>query len=95
MTRAQTIADLERRMEEGQQDVNARIDLLNTQMTESMQEIHTLLRDQIPRVVQQHTPPPRKQNPPYSTPISKIEFLRFDGKNINDCLYKCDQFFFS
>jgi hypothetical protein len=29
----------------------------------------------------------------YSTRISKVEFPRFDGKNVRDWLYKCDQFF--
>ncbi|MCH88177.1 hypothetical protein A2U01_0009060, partial [Trifolium medium] len=29
----------------------------------------------------------------YATRISKVEFPRFDGKNVRDWLYKCDQFF--
>jgi hypothetical protein len=29
----------------------------------------------------------------YATRISKVEFPRFNGKNVRDWLYKCDQFF--
>lgn len=29
----------------------------------------------------------------YSTRISKVEFHRFDGKNIKEWLYKCTRFF--
>ncbi|PNX62764.1 hypothetical protein L195_g053153, partial [Trifolium pratense] len=39
------------------------------------------------------TPSPENSQHSYSTRISKVEFPRFDGKNVRDWLYKCEQFF--
>lgn len=51
-----------------------------------MEEIRTLLRAQIP------VETPRAQNH-FATRISKVDFPIFDGSNVREWLYKCDQFF--
>lgn len=87
-------------MEERNNELNARIDLFNTQTGERMEEIRMLLCAQL----QEHGTPAQTQAQPrpkmpvpqqqhYATRISKVEFPRFDGKNVRDWLYKCDQLF--
>lgn len=99
ITRSQSVADLDRKLEEKHGEVNARIDQLQSQMETNQEELRSLLRSQARGPSQEsdasrnvNDPP---QNPPrnYSTRLSKVELPRFDGKKVKDWLYKCDQFF--
>jgi hypothetical protein len=85
--------ELERRFED-------RMAQLQLQRNADMDELRTLLRVQADhgspastgRQGSNGTRNTGTQNV-YATRISKVDFPRFDGKNVRDWLYKCDQFF--
>ncbi|MCI23421.1 hypothetical protein A2U01_0044600, partial [Trifolium medium] len=87
-----TLDELERRFDD-------RFAQLQLQRTTDMDEIRSLLRanaDQgSPASTGRHgsTGARNVNQNMYATRISKVEFPRFDGKNVRDWLYKCDQFF--
>lgn len=87
-----TTAELLQRMDASNEAINAHIDDVNERIDSSMEEIRTLLRIQIPRVTPEQPPTPSPHHS-YSTRISKVDFPRFDGTNVRDWLYECDQFF--
>ncbi|MCI32961.1 hypothetical protein A2U01_0054176, partial [Trifolium medium] len=76
-----------------------RLAQLQLQRNTDMDEIRSLLRAQVDHGSPESTgrqgsngSRSGSQNI-YATRISKVEFPRFDGKNVRDWLYKCDQFF--
>ncbi|GAU17014.1 hypothetical protein TSUD_37720 [Trifolium subterraneum] len=107
MTRSQSVselenkvddrhAELEKKVDDHHADVQVRFDQLASQMDTKMDELRTMLGkssnhhdsdESSGRHSSSHTPNS------YATRISKVDFPRFNGKNIRDWLYKCDQFF--
>ncbi|XP_058754567.1 uncharacterized protein LOC131627728 [Vicia villosa] len=86
------LTELERRLEE-------RFSQLQMQRTTDLEEIRALIQSHVdlssssPSGRQRSTGPRNSNNNSYATRISKVEFPRFDGKNVCEWLYKCDQFF--
>jgi hypothetical protein len=76
-----------------------RFDDLATQMGTGLEALRNIIQNQSSRADNEsngRTPGPQPSDPhrnSYATRISKVEFPRFDGKNVRDWLYKCDQFF--
>ncbi|CAJ2661631.1 unnamed protein product [Trifolium pratense] len=89
---SKSLDEMERRFED-------RLQQLQLQRSTDMDEIRSLLRARDEQSSpasngRQGSGGPRSGNSNfYSTRISKVEFPRFDGKNVRDWLYKCDQFF--
>ncbi|MCH80339.1 hypothetical protein A2U01_0001106 [Trifolium medium] len=87
---SRTLDELERRFDD-------RFAQLQNQRNTDMDEIRSLLRAQDhgspTSAGQQGSNGSRSGSNVYATRISKVEFPSFDGKNVRDWLYKCDQFF--
>lgn len=85
------IAELERKHEE----VSARLEELNINVSAGMEEIRSILRAQSQQLSDSSSPHPSPRNNPntYATRISKVDFPKFDGKKLREWLYKCNQFF--
>ncbi|XP_058740833.1 uncharacterized protein LOC131613154 [Vicia villosa] len=87
-----TVDELERLFEE-------RLTQMQIQRNTDMEEIRTMLRAQADHSSQdsngRHSSGGHGagNHNLYSTRISKVEFPRFNGKNVREWLYKCDQFF--
>ncbi|GAU25035.1 hypothetical protein TSUD_155090 [Trifolium subterraneum] len=97
---SQSVADLERKMDERHEQTQNRITELATQLGTGMADLRTLLLNQPRFNENEHSNGRNSGNNTnethrntYGTRISKVEFPRFDGKNVRDWLYKCDQFF--
>jgi hypothetical protein len=93
-------ADLEKKVNDHHADVHVRFDQLGSQMENSMAELRAMIltssnhcdnHGSPGRNLGNHTPENNQNS--YVTCISKVDFPRFNGKNIRDWLYKCDQFF--
>ncbi|GAU24592.1 hypothetical protein TSUD_289530 [Trifolium subterraneum] len=88
---SRTLDDVERRLDD-------RLTQLQQQRNTDMEEIRSLLRVQLEQgspasVGRQGSHGPRRVVQTNQTRISKVDFPRFDGKNVREWLYKCDQFF--
>ncbi|CAJ2663739.1 unnamed protein product [Trifolium pratense] len=87
-----TLDEVERRFDE-------RLTQMQLQRNTDMDEIRSLLRAQAdhgsPTSAGRHGSNGNRHGTQnvYATRISKVDFPRFDGKNVRDWLYKCDQFF--
>jgi hypothetical protein len=106
-TRNQSLAELERKIDENRAESDARL----AQMQESMMELRNLILAQAPggssnnttsthsvnnvQPLVNHTRNQTDHNQVrhYATRISKVDFPKFDGKKVQDWLYKCDRFF--
>lgn len=101
-TLSQIVQELDQRVIERTEALGARLEQLQGRMNNEMEEIRNIFctLQQAPTIPTPPPPipPPINLNPPppphhYSARISKVEFPCFDGKNVRDWLYKCDQFF--
>lgn len=101
-TRNQSLADLERRVEEHCADSNSSFDDLGNRIDELRALIISQGRGPSQESNANNQPPPRPdpvvQAEPntthnYSTRISKVDFPKFDGKKVKVWFYKCNQFF--
>ncbi|PNX92266.1 retrotransposon-related protein [Trifolium pratense] len=97
-----SLAELEKKMDDRHDILQARLEQLNIQVGTGMEELRSLLQGPSAHSNNgspgdsrfggsRRTPPPSQNL--YATRISKVEFPRFNGKNVRDWLYKCDQFF--
>lgn len=90
-------------LNEIEQRLEDRFNQLQIQRNADMDEIRNLIRQQIDQGsptsnFRQGSNNNRNNNQNnnqngYATRISKVEFPRFNGKNVREWLYKCDQFF--
>ncbi|MCI23014.1 hypothetical protein A2U01_0044192, partial [Trifolium medium] len=88
---SRSLEDVERKFED-------RLTQLQLQRQADMEEIRQLFRTQAETSSndsngRQGSGGQRPTPNMYAMRISKVEFPRFDGKNVRDWLYKCDQFF--
>ncbi|GAU37335.1 hypothetical protein TSUD_395160 [Trifolium subterraneum] len=103
MTRSQSVSELEKKVDDRHAELEKKVDdhhadvhVRFDQLASQMDELRTMLGKSSNhhdsdgssgRHSSSHTPNS------YATRISKVDFPRFNGKNIRDWLYKCDQFF--
>lgn len=94
---ATTIAELDKKHDDKHAELNSRMD----QLVAGMEEMRTLLREQVQPEGSVNNPQRTRGNGNggngatglLATRISKVDFPKFDGRNVKEWLYRCDQFF--